>query len=51
MKISQSNPSAPLLVYVKMVGWTNKRDRKGIWEKGGKAIKIPKAITERGRYK
>lgn len=51
MKIDQSNPSAPLLVYGKMVGWTNKRDRKGIWEKGEKAIKMPKAIMERGRYK
>jgi hypothetical protein len=32
-----------------MVGWTNKRDGKGILEKGGKAIKIPKAVIERGR--
>jgi hypothetical protein len=32
-----------------MVGWTNKRDRKGLWEKGGEAIKIPKAIIERRR--
>jgi len=34
-----------------MVGWTNKRDREGMWEKGGKAIKISKAIIERGRQK
>jgi hypothetical protein len=34
-----------------MVGWTNKRDGKGIWEKGGRAIKIPKAIIERRRQK
>jgi hypothetical protein len=32
-----------------MVGWTNKRDGEGIWEKGGKTIKISKAIIERGR--
>jgi len=32
-----------------MVGWTNKSNGKGIWEKGGKAIKIPKTIMERGR--
>jgi hypothetical protein len=34
-----------------MVGCTNKRDRKGTCEKGGKSIKIPKTIIERGRLK
>jgi hypothetical protein len=39
-----------LLVYGKVVGCTNKRDRKGTWEKGGKSIEIPKTIIERGKW-